>query len=111
MKIEERKQGAVLIIRPDGPLSGADTKAVRQCIDAAVLSHAGRFVLDASSIPFIDSGGLELLVDVGERVASAGRSFKISGLNETVREVFELTEVADLFEYFETPGAAARSFA
>lgn len=111
MKIEQRKHGAVLIIRPDGPLTGSDTRPVRECLDTAMITHAGRFVLDASSIPFLDSQGLEMLVDFGERIAAMGRSLKISGANETVREVFELTEVADLFEYFETPGAAARSFA
>lgn len=111
MKIEDRKLGAVLVTRPDGPIAGDDAQAVRAHLSSAIVAQAGRVVVDASAVPFVDSQGLEALVALGEQIAEAGRCLKLAGLNETVREVFELTEVADLFEYYETPGAAARSFA
>lgn len=111
MKIEERRHGAVLIVRPDGPVAGDDADAFTGAVLDQISTQAGRLVIDASAIAFIDSRGLESLVTLGERVSSTGRTLKLSGLNDTVREVFELTEVADLFEYYETAGAAARSFA
>lgn len=111
MKIEERRHGAVLIVRPDGPVVGDDAAAFGAAVADQFGAQAGRLIIDASAIAFIDSRGLETLVTLGERASATGRTLKLSGLNETVREVFELTEVADLFEYYETPGAAARSFA
>lgn len=111
MKIEDRKLGAVLVTRPDGPIAGGDASVLHAHLSTAIVAQAGRLVVDASAVPFVDSAGLEVLVELGEQVANAGRCLKLAGLNETVREVFELTEVADLFEYYETPGAAARSFA
>lgn len=111
MRIEERRHGAVLIVRPDGPVCGDDAAAFSAAVLDQISAQAGRLVIDASAVAFIDSRGLEVLVTLGERVSATGRTLKLSGLNETVREVFELTEVADLFEYYETAGAAARSFA
>lgn len=110
MKIEERRHGAVLIVRPDGPVVGEDAEAMRSVLARVSNEQAGRFVLDASAVPYIDSRGLEVLVEAGEMVSEAGRNLKLCGVNETLREVFELTEVSDLFEYYETAPAAARSF-
>ncbi len=111
MRIEERRHGAVLIVRPDGPVAGDDADAFTGAVLTQISAQAGRLVIDASAIGFIDSRGLEALVSLGERVSATGRTLKLSGLNETVREVLELTETADLFEYYETPDAAARSLA
>jgi len=70
----------------------------------------GRFVMDASAIPLIDSKGLEALVEVTEEMAQSGKALKLCAANETLRQVLELTGVAPLFEHFEDANAAVRSF-
>jgi len=110
VKIERRTHGAVLIIQPEGPIVGEDAGALHASLMSALRAQAGRVVLDASAVPYIDSNGLEALVEAGERMAGAGRCLKMCGVNETIREVFELTEVAGLFEHYENAAAAARSF-
>ena len=70
----------------------------------------GRFVLDASALAYADSKGLETLVEVQEELARAGQSLKLCGLNETLREILDLTELAPRFENYNDVGSAVRSF-
>ena len=70
----------------------------------------GRLVLDASNIPFIDSRGLEVLVEVSQQLTQTGQVLKIAGVNDVLREVFELTELTCEFEHFTDVNSAVRSF-
>ena len=45
-----------------------------------------------------------------EQLAQSGNALKLCGVNETVREVLDLTDLTSLFEYFEDINAAVRSY-
>ena len=110
MEIHKQRQGAVTIIRPEGPLVDADAQSVKEQLLASAGTSLGRVVLDMSAIPFVDSRGLETLVEVTEEMSDQGQVLKLCGANKTVREVLELTELASLFDLFEDSASAARSF-
>lgn len=110
MRIEETRHGAVTVLRPIGPLIRTDAEQVRDKARAGAERSLGRLVLDFEAVPYTDSAGLEALADLAEEMASAGRELKLTGVNETLREIFELTELAVLFEHYEDVSAAARSF-
>lgn len=110
MQIIELKQGAVTVLRPMGPLTLADADKLKARLAQVGQGSLGRFVVDASAVPFIDSRGLEVLAEAQEELARSGQSLKVCGLNETLREVLDLTEVGRLLEQFEDTGAAVRSF-
>ena len=110
MDIRTQRQGAVTIIRPEGPLLAAEAEQVKSTLLETASASLGRVVLDMEAIPFVDSRGLEVLVEVTEELSEGGQALKLCAANKTVREVMELTELAPLFEYFEDAGSAARSF-
>lgn len=110
MDIQETRHGAVTVVRPVGALVAADALQVRQKLDSVATRSLGRFVIDASAVAFLDSAGLETLVEAAESMAASGQALKLCGANETVREVLDLAEVISLFEFFADPGDAARSF-
>ncbi|HEY8666723.1 MAG TPA: STAS domain-containing protein [Tepidisphaeraceae bacterium] len=110
MRIHEQKQGAVTILRPDGPLVEVDAEHLKTQLMQVSKSSLGRVVLDLSAIPFVDSKGLESLVDVTEEMAKSGQALKLCATSKTVREVLELTALVSLFEHFEDVNAAVRSF-
>jgi anti-sigma B factor antagonist len=110
MALKELKVGAVHVLRPEGPLKGADAEEFRgRCIQL-IAASLGRCVVDASAVQFVDSMGLEALLDANDSLAETGQSLKLCGVNEGVRQVLELTELSPNFEYFADVGAAARSF-
>lgn len=110
MQILEQRHGAVTVVCPHGPLIAGDADTLKARLDEVVSRTTGRFVLDASAVSFIDSRGLEALLDVTEQLLRGGQAMKICAANEVVREVLELTDLATLFEQYEDVHSAVRSF-
>ncbi|QNN22040.1 STAS domain-containing protein [Planctomycetales bacterium ZRK34] len=110
MKIHEQRHGAVMILRPEGPLVDQDVVPFRQQLNNVRRASLGRVVVDMSTIPFIDSKGLETLVEVTREMADSGQALRLCNVNETIREVLELTELSPMFEHYADANSAVRSF-
>ena len=110
MKIQESKQGAVTVLKPGGPLIQTDAAEFKTVATRVMETSLGRFVVDLSAIPYVDSLGLETLVDVTEQLATSGQSLKLCAVNKTLREVLNLAGVGSLFEHFDDVNTAIRSF-
>lgn len=110
MQIDQHNHGAVTVLKPVGPLCSDDAEALKTRTLDAWTKNLGRLVVDASAVPYVDSRGLEVLVEVADELARGGQALKLCGANEVLREVFELTDVASGFEQFTDLNAAVRSF-
>ena len=110
MRIDEQRQGAVIVLKPEGPLTDPDVAAFKQRLLEALTGSLGRFVIDMSAVPFVDSKGLEALLDVTEEMSKSGQILRLCAANKTIREVLDLTELAAQFDHFEDANTAVRSF-
>jgi anti-anti-sigma factor len=110
MKIDQRKLGAVTVVKLQGPISGDDATVLQHRIEQVMASSAGRIVLDLAATPFIDSGGLEVFLDTADQLSARGRTLKLCGLNATVREVLALIGLTGRFDLYDDVTTAARSF-
>ncbi len=110
MQIKEQTQGAVMVLEPDGALTVDDAEQFKGRLTEALAESSGRVVVDLSSVPFVDSRGLEVLVEANDALADGGRSLKLCGINETIREVLDLTGLANRFDHFDDTNSALRSF-
>lgn len=110
MEILEQRQGAVTVVRPQGPLCGADADLFQQRIKDVMEKSLGRFVVDCTEVAFVDSRGLEVLKETTEQLGDGGQALRLCGCNETVREVLDLTDLTNLFEHYHDANSAVRSF-
>jgi len=110
MEIQENKHGAVAVLKPVGPVVHTDAEQLKDLLLQVQQRSLGRLVLDASAVPFIDSRGLEILLEVNEELHRAGRALKLCGLNDVLREVLDLTDLSSSFEHFLDVNSAVRSF-
>lgn len=110
MEIQERAQGAVTVLKPVGPLCADDADGFRSRCMEATARTLGRLVVDASAVPYADSRGLEVLLELSEALGQAGQSLKLCAATETVREALELTELSHLAEHYEDVPSGVRSF-
>jgi anti-sigma B factor antagonist len=110
MQIKEETHGAVTVIGPDSALAQDDADQFKARLAEALSESAGRLVVDLSAVPFIDSRGLEALADANDALAVGGRALKLCGINETIREVLDLTGLAARFDHFDDTNSALRSF-
>ena len=58
MKINTQNHGAVTVIKPHGPLNQDDADALRDRLVDVSSRSMGRFIIDMTAIPFVDSRGL-----------------------------------------------------
>lgn len=111
MRIEQHKHGAVTVLKPRGPVTSEDDASRLRTEAFDTLGRTlGRFVLDVSDMPFVDSYGLEALVDLTKELNASGRSLCLCGVGETLREVLAVTDVSPLFSLHEDVQGAVRSF-
>src|SRR4051812_3618952 len=110
MRISEQKSGAVTVLKPEGPLLEADAATFKQKMTNTLEATLGRFVVDMSAVPYVDSKGLESLVEVTEEMSRSGQALRLCASNKTLREVLELTDLASMFDHFEDTNTAVRSF-
>ena len=64
-----------------------------------------RLVVDLTDVSYIDSAGLAALIQAMQKVEGYGGKFMLAGLQETVRSIFEISRLDQVFQIF--PDAAA----
>jgi anti-sigma B factor antagonist len=65
-------------------------------------------VIDLSGVSYIDSAGLAALIQAMQKVEAYGGKFRLAGLQETVRSIFEISRLDQVFQIFpDAEGALA----
>lgn len=65
-----------------------------------------QLVVDLSKVRYIDSSGLAILIEAMQEVAAYGGKFALAGLQETVRPIFEIARLDQVFRIFPDVNAA-----
>lgn len=110
MKINEQTHGAVTVLEPNGALIQDDADQFKTRLTEALAESSGRVIVDLGGVPFVDSRGLEVLVEANDTLVEGGRALKLCRINETIREVLDLTGLAVRFDHFDDTNSALRSF-
>ena len=80
-----------------GEVDIATVPIVRDAIDAALAQGARALTIDLTSVNFVDSAGLGLLVAYHRRLRDErGTGIVVSGVRSPVRRVFEITGLDSL---------------
>jgi anti-sigma B factor antagonist len=92
------------------PLKGEIDLHVSPTVTAALTEvidqKPGRLVVDLSEVTYIDSAGLAALIQAMQKVEGYGGKFMLSGLQETVRSIFEISRLDQVFQIFPDADAA-----
>jgi anti-sigma B factor antagonist len=65
-----------------------------------------QLVVDLSEVSYIDSAGLAALIEAMQNVEGYGGKFMLAGLQETVRSIFEISRLDQVFQIFPDVDAA-----
>lgn len=109
MKVERLPQGSVTVLVPHGPLTRDEDEDFRHSASPALSERNGRVVADMADVPYLDSRGIETLLELfGESPLLARPA--VACLNETCRDALDLTDVLPRIEVFDTVESALRSY-
>ena len=107
---QSRDGSGVTVVKVEGQLIVGNRQELKELVGAALDKGERRILIDFSQTGYIDSSGLGALVSISKRVREAGGELRLSGLNEDLRSLFELTKLDTLFAIAETPQQALASF-
>ncbi len=110
MKVDVAQHGSVAVIVPRGAITESEVEALQRTLGTDDARGGGRQVLDMSHVPWVDSAGIEFLLQFAASAPSAGLRPRLAALTDTVREAFDLTETLKRFYRFDTVESAVRSY-
>ena len=80
--------------------------AVTETLNAMIKKKPERLVIDLSRATYIDSSGVAALILAMQEVEAYGGMFFLSGLQETLRSIFEISRLDRTFRIFPDVNAA-----
>ena len=86
------------IVRVGGELDVNTATELRQCLLGVTSEGPLRVTLDLSSLSFVDSTGLGVLVGALKRQRVRGGTLALTGLAGSVRKVFDITRLHETFD-------------
>jgi anti-sigma B factor antagonist len=87
------------VLRVKGPLTFENLSSFQNAIRR---EDSGTVILDLTEVPYVDSAGLGSLVSTYVTGQKAGRRMVLTGVNDRVLKLFEITRVEPLFLIFPT---------
>ena len=112
MEIAERTIGDVTILDLNGRLVAGDgDDELREAVDRLVQTGCMKLLLNLKDVPYIDSGGLGVLVSKYVSMSRRGGRLKLSNLAPRAAKVFQITKLLTIFETFSSEADAIESFA
>lgn len=74
--------------------------SVTASLNEMINKKPDRMVVDLSDVSYIDSAGLAALIAAMQKVEGYGGKFMLAGLQETVRSIFEISRLDQVFQIF-----------
>ena len=94
MTIERTVNGTVVTLKIVGRLDTTTAPELESTIDAC---YAGinELVLDCTALEYVSSAGLRVILKA-QKLMNAQGAMKLTNVNETIMEVFDITGFADI---------------
>jgi anti-sigma B factor antagonist len=100
----------VLIVEVEGQLIVGNRQELKATIQQALDNGERKLLVDFAKTGYIDSSGLGALVSISKKVREQGGELRLSGLNEDLRSLFELTKLDTLFAIADDTAQALNGF-
>ena len=102
MNIATRTRDDVTIVVFAGSLDSKTSPQVQQALDGIVAGGGRKLLIDFTALDYISSAGLRVLLGTAKRLSGVGSALRLFGLNESVREVFQISGFSAIFAVFAT---------
>lgn len=100
LQIESKNLGTATVLSLQGQIVNGETEVLRNAVHS--LSRVSAVKLDLARVTTIDAGGLGLMLELREELASKEVRFELMNATRLVRKVFVLARLDSVFQI--TPG-------
>ncbi|HEY2805680.1 MAG TPA: STAS domain-containing protein [Gemmatimonadales bacterium] len=110
MNITTRTDRNVTIVALAGNLDSNTSPQAQLALDAMLAGGVTRVAIDFTALDYISSAGLRVLLGTAKKLSAKGGALHVFGLNETVREVFDISGFSTILAVFRTEAEAVKGF-
>lgn len=110
MKIETQKYDNITVIELMGEFTSEFTKLLQDRLDEVFDDTTTGIVFDMTNVGFIDSQGLEQLLNIAEFCRKNDHQIKLAGLDELCLKIMEITRLLPQFDTYDELSEAVKSF-
>lgn len=96
MDISEETRGGALVVTASGRLDSNTAGDLEAVLPARVQANAAT-ILDLAAVAYVSSAGLRVLLIAAKAARSKGHRLVLTGLSESVREVFDISGFTTIF--------------
>ena len=105
MQISTRTSNDIHIVAITGSLDSTTAPEAQKSLDA-VVAGARKVALDFSQLDYISSAGLRILLGAAKQLRAKGGTLGMFGLNQSVREVFEISGFSSILSIYQSEAEA-----
>ena len=105
MEISTRTSNDIHIVAIAGSLDSTTAPDAQKALDP-VLAAAKKVALDFSALDYISSAGLRVLLGAAKKLRASGGTLRMFGLNQSVREVFEISGFSTILAVYPSEAEA-----
>lgn len=111
MSVKEKIDGDVAVVHVTGKLmGGSETDAVHEKVKDLLRDGIKKIVIDLSSVKWVNSKGLGMMMACHTSTVNAEAAMKVSGAAEKVKSLFMITQLIKIFDTTETAERAVAVF-
>ena len=110
MEIQKRIVGEIAILTLEGRLDLTSSSSLKEASKEVMDNDSKRMVLNLDKVDFINSSGLGALVSILKEVRNSQGSMKLTNLAPYVKEIFDVTQLSNIFEIFPDEKQALSSY-
>ena len=110
MKITQKADGDINIIGLQERLDLTTASELKDASRDIIEKENCKLILNMEAVDFINSSGLGALVSILKDVRSSKGTLKLSNLAPYVKEIFDITQLSNIFDICENDQIARSSF-
>lgn len=104
----EEVNGICVVSTPHMDLDASNSDEFKK-IAGQYAQGRSKVIMDLSGIGFMDSAGLGAILSIFKKVRADGGEFRVCGLSDEVKALFELVRMQRLFEVYPDKESAVRA--
>jgi anti-anti-sigma factor len=110
MEISTRTRDEVTIVAIAGSLDSLTSAEAQQTLDSILAGGARKIAIDFSALDYISSAGLRVMLGVAKQLRASGGALRTFGLNDSVKEVFDISGFSAILSVFPAEADAFKGF-
>ncbi len=98
--LSQTRDDDLVVVQIAGQIDSTNAAELGERLRSVALDGLRAMVLDLGKLAYLTSAGFRTLLIAQDEVADRGAALALCNLNDTVRDLFEMGGLADVFEIF-----------